>query len=189
LTMCLVSRTESNGQASAESVQPQRRLVLVHVRGGGKTKMIQCEAQSTVRAMREAMSVSLDEVVLLIPGRRELDDEMWLGEIARKGPVTVEVRRRGVGGGGAEDEAFREVAGKGNVDEVRRLLAVGANVNAKDGLGLTPLHMSARNGHVEVSQMLVGAGANLDAPNNRVNSPLLSLNKRKKERYTEIEDE
>jgi len=40
------------------------------------------------------------------------------------------------------------------------LVGAGANVNATDNMGYTPLHM---NGHVEVSQMLVGAGADVGA--------------------------
>eukprot|EP00295_Goniomonas_pacifica_P025638 CAMPEP_0175951522 /NCGR_PEP_ID=MMETSP0108-20121206/30247_1 /TAXON_ID=195067 ORGANISM="Goniomonas pacifica, Strain CCMP1869" /NCGR_SAMPLE_ID=MMETSP0108 /ASSEMBLY_ACC=CAM_ASM_000204 /LENGTH=39 /DNA_ID= /DNA_START= /DNA_END= /DNA_ORIENTATION= len=32
----------------------RRRHVVVHVRGGGKTKMMECEAERTVGAMREA---------------------------------------------------------------------------------------------------------------------------------------
>jgi len=34
--------------------------------------------------------------------------------------------------------------------------------------GATPLHSSAFNGHVELSQMLVEAGANVHATNNQV---------------------
>jgi len=79
-----------HGQASAaalsESVQARHRHVLVHVRGGGKTKMMECEAERTVGAMREAMGVPLDAVILLVPGGRELDDEMRVGEIVREGP-------------------------------------------------------------------------------------------------------
>eukprot|EP00295_Goniomonas_pacifica_P036880 CAMPEP_0175953222 /NCGR_PEP_ID=MMETSP0108-20121206/31230_1 /TAXON_ID=195067 ORGANISM="Goniomonas pacifica, Strain CCMP1869" /NCGR_SAMPLE_ID=MMETSP0108 /ASSEMBLY_ACC=CAM_ASM_000204 /LENGTH=85 /DNA_ID=CAMNT_0017279757 /DNA_START=55 /DNA_END=308 /DNA_ORIENTATION=- len=70
------------------------RSVLVHVRGGGKTKMIQCNPQSTVGAMRKEMGMALDQVLLLLPGRRELGDEMRLGEIVREGHMTVEVRCR-----------------------------------------------------------------------------------------------
>eukprot|EP00295_Goniomonas_pacifica_P015436 CAMPEP_0175878358 /NCGR_PEP_ID=MMETSP0107_2-20121207/41132_1 /TAXON_ID=195067 ORGANISM="Goniomonas pacifica, Strain CCMP1869" /NCGR_SAMPLE_ID=MMETSP0107_2 /ASSEMBLY_ACC=CAM_ASM_000203 /LENGTH=176 /DNA_ID=CAMNT_0017197811 /DNA_START=9 /DNA_END=536 /DNA_ORIENTATION=- len=41
----------------SEAVQSGGRLVLVSVSGGGKTKMMQCEARSTVGAMREDMGV------------------------------------------------------------------------------------------------------------------------------------
>jgi len=38
--------------------------------------------------------------------------------------------------------------------------------------GHTPLHLSAQSGHVEVSQMLVGAGANVHATDNEGKTPL-----------------
>mmetsp|Transcript_60260 Transcript_60260/g.142617 ORF Transcript_60260/g.142617 Transcript_60260/m.142617 type:complete len:85 (+) Transcript_60260:326-580(+) len=41
------------------------------------------------------------------------------------------------------------------------LIGMGAHVNATGSVGWTPLHYSARGGHVEVS--LVGAGANVHA--------------------------
>jgi len=104
--------------------------VLVYVRGSGK--MLQCDAQSTVGAMREEMGVPLDAVILLVPGGRELDDEMRVGAIVKEGPMTVEVRCRGVGGGlfglfQNNDEALRDKAADGNIDEIRRLLAAGAD--------------------------------------------------------------
>mmetsp|Transcript_51480 Transcript_51480/g.111926 ORF Transcript_51480/g.111926 Transcript_51480/m.111926 type:complete len:129 (+) Transcript_51480:374-760(+) len=38
--------------------------------------------------------------------------------------------------------------------------------------GLTPLHRSAENSHVELSQILVGAGANIHATDNYGETPL-----------------
>eukprot|EP00295_Goniomonas_pacifica_P007288 CAMPEP_0175834266 /NCGR_PEP_ID=MMETSP0107_2-20121207/15968_1 /TAXON_ID=195067 ORGANISM="Goniomonas pacifica, Strain CCMP1869" /NCGR_SAMPLE_ID=MMETSP0107_2 /ASSEMBLY_ACC=CAM_ASM_000203 /LENGTH=331 /DNA_ID=CAMNT_0017147483 /DNA_START=620 /DNA_END=1615 /DNA_ORIENTATION=+ len=156
----------------------RREHVVVHVLGGGITKIIQCGEWSTVSAMRREIGVPLDEVILLVPGHRELDDEMRLGEIVREGHLTVEVRCRGVGGGEAEDAALiqaadDEAAKEGNVDEIRRLLAAGANVNATDEDGKTPLHWSSTHGHVEVSQILLGAGANVHATDDTGATPLL----------------
>jgi len=109
--------------------QHQRRHVVVHVLGG-KTKIFPSGPPRTVGAMREEMGVPLDAVILLVPGHQELDDEMQLGEIVSEGHMRVEIRCRGVGGGEEEDEAMRVAAGAGSIDEVRRLLAAGANVNA-----------------------------------------------------------
>jgi ankyrin repeat protein len=39
---------------------------------------------------------------------------------------------------------------RNNLAEVSRLLSVGADVNAKDLDGYTPLHWACRNGHVQV---------------------------------------
>ena len=55
-------------------------------------------------------------------------------------------------------------AGTGRVDEVRRLLATGADVNAKlEGLGVTALMLAAGGGHVEVVKVLLKAGADPNA--------------------------
>jgi len=97
---------------------------------------------------------------------------MRVGEIIREGPMTVEVRSAGVGGGEAEDEALREAAQRGNLNKVRRLLAAGANVNSTGEDGLTPLHQSARAGHERVSRMLVDAGANVRATDNGGKTPI-----------------
>eukprot|EP00295_Goniomonas_pacifica_P039770 CAMPEP_0175989404 /NCGR_PEP_ID=MMETSP0108-20121206/51749_1 /TAXON_ID=195067 ORGANISM="Goniomonas pacifica, Strain CCMP1869" /NCGR_SAMPLE_ID=MMETSP0108 /ASSEMBLY_ACC=CAM_ASM_000204 /LENGTH=158 /DNA_ID=CAMNT_0017320795 /DNA_START=8 /DNA_END=482 /DNA_ORIENTATION=- len=43
-----------------------REHVAVHVLGGGKTKLMQCGALSSVGAMRETMGVPLDAVILLV---------------------------------------------------------------------------------------------------------------------------
>eukprot|EP00295_Goniomonas_pacifica_P007333 CAMPEP_0175838020 /NCGR_PEP_ID=MMETSP0107_2-20121207/18008_1 /TAXON_ID=195067 ORGANISM="Goniomonas pacifica, Strain CCMP1869" /NCGR_SAMPLE_ID=MMETSP0107_2 /ASSEMBLY_ACC=CAM_ASM_000203 /LENGTH=262 /DNA_ID=CAMNT_0017151563 /DNA_START=166 /DNA_END=954 /DNA_ORIENTATION=+ len=167
VTKC--TRPVAFGRVSDKS---QRRRVLVYVRGG-KTKMMQCEARSTVGAMREEMGVPLDAVILLLPGRRELDDENLVGEIVREGPMTVEVRCRGVGGGELEDEALGYAAFIGNRADVICLLAIRANVNAKNkDSQQTPLHRSTASGHARVSRMLVRAKANVHALDNEGRTPL-----------------
>ena len=51
---------------------------------------------------------------------------------------------------------------KGDLEVVRFLIVKGADVNAKDDNGLTPLHWSAREGHLEVVQALIKSGSNFD---------------------------
>ncbi|MGH9173110.1 MAG: ankyrin repeat domain-containing protein, partial [Vicinamibacterales bacterium] len=46
---------------------------------------------------------------------------------------------------------------------VRALLKQGSDVNAAQGDGMTALHWAASHGNLELSQMLVYAGANLRA--------------------------
>jgi ankyrin repeat protein len=48
-------------------------------------------------------------------------------------------------------------------DTVKTLLKNGADVNAAQGDGMTALHWAARNGDVELTQMLLYAGANVKA--------------------------
>lgn len=55
-------------------------------------------------------------------------------------------------------------AEKGDVDEVRRLLDAGENVNAYDGLGLiTPLMAAAEKGHADVVRLLLDRKADVNA--------------------------
>jgi len=54
---------------------------------------------------------------------------------------------------------FTELAINGNIDGVKRHLAAGADVNAKDRLGRTPLSAAADMGHKEIVKLLVENGA------------------------------
>ena len=50
-----------------------------------------------------------------------------------------------------------------NIEAVKKTLADGADVNAKDDNGLTPLHWAAGIGHKEVSEYLITMGADVNA--------------------------
>ena len=50
-----------------------------------------------------------------------------------------------------------------NVDDVRRWIEEGYNVNIEDYYGATPLHIAAFNGDTEITTLLVDAGADLEA--------------------------
>ena len=52
-------------------------------------------------------------------------------------------------------KTLHEAAAKGDLDEVKRHLENGANVNAKDKYGWTPLHEASNNGHKEVAELLI----------------------------------
>ena len=53
-------------------------------------------------------------------------------------------------------------AQKGDVGAVRRLIADGVNVNAKDYYGKTALHVAAETGHEKVAALLIEAGADME---------------------------
>ena len=56
-----------------------------------------------------------------------------------------------------------DFATKGDRDAVRTLLQQGADVNAAQGDGMTALHWAAELGDAEMAEMLIFAGANVEA--------------------------
>ena len=54
-----------------------------------------------------------------------------------------------------------EAANRGDVAEVRRMVAAGADVHEQGELGWGPLHLAAARGHVETVKTLVELGARL----------------------------
>ena len=60
-------------------------------------------------------------------------------------------------------DPIHDVAWKGDLAGVQRELKKGADVNAKDYLGRTPLHHAARWGHKKVAELLISEGADVDA--------------------------
>jgi ankyrin repeat protein len=63
------------------------------------------------------------------------------------------------------DEELTDAAIENNLSEVRRLLSVGANVNARDSKsnGLTPLHRACYKGYVQIVKELLEHGADIEA--------------------------
>ena len=60
-------------------------------------------------------------------------------------------------------EALFAACRNGQAREVRRLLSGGADVDCVDEEGSTPLMAASANGHVEVVDMLLAAGATVNA--------------------------
>src|SRR3989338_3167952 len=65
-----------------------------------------------------------------------------------------------------------QAAEKGDTKESERLIATGADVNAKDVSGLSPLHMAAVNGHKDVVELLLAKGADVNAKDGNGLNPL-----------------
>ena len=54
----------------------------------------------------------------------------------------------------SKGDPFLDAAEAGNVEQVRLLIGKGADVNAKDNYGYTPLHFAAHAGHKDVAEVL-----------------------------------
>lgn len=63
----------------------------------------------------------------------------------------------------SQDSPVADAAMHGDVEAVRSLLRDGADVNAAQGDGMTALHWAARRGQSELVEVLLYAGAKLDA--------------------------
>ncbi len=68
---------------------------------------------------------------------------------------------------------LHKAAEKGNLAKVERLIAKGADVNAKDTkFGATPLLYAAENGHTAIAELLIANGANVNAKLKSGHTPL-----------------
>lgn len=65
--------------------------------------------------------------------------------------------------GAVAEAPVADAAQRGELDEVRTLLRVGADVNAAQGDGMTALHWASMNGRSDIVEVLLYAGANPEA--------------------------
>ncbi|KAI8909488.1 ankyrin repeat protein [Gorgonomyces haynaldii] len=75
--------------------------------------------------------------------------------------------------------SLHEACRFGNMDICRELLKSGANINAKDKLGDTPLHIAAKAGNIDKGnipfcQFLLDSGAQINSKNSQGLTPLHS---------------
>ncbi|MBO7743802.1 ankyrin repeat domain-containing protein [Paenibacillus sp. MWE-103] len=70
-------------------------------------------------------------------------------------------------------QALIAAAGRGDAAEVRRLLAEGAEVNARDARGRTALLAATHAGDAEAARLLIDAGADLDLQDAILDNPFL----------------
>ncbi|MEM0459828.1 MAG: ankyrin repeat domain-containing protein [Thermofilaceae archaeon] len=56
---------------------------------------------------------------------------------------------------------LHKAAGKEDLQLLRELLELDADINARDGIGRASLHVAAIGGHLEVAYFLLKSGADL----------------------------
>jgi len=84
---------------------------------------------------------------------------LWLGSAA---PMLA----------GELDSRLIKAAEQGDTAAVRGLLAQGADINARDDVGYTPLHNACYYGHLETATLLIQRGADVGALNHNQATPL-----------------
>ena len=102
------------------------------------------------RQMKHLLLTTIAAVVLV--GCGESQQSAPLAE-AKPEPPTAE----------APDISIHMAALRGNIEDVKQHLAAGADVDAKDSDGWTPLHWAAEGGHKDVAELLIAAGTDVNA--------------------------
>ena len=75
----------------------------------------------------------------------------------------------------AAQTSLHLAAEKGNVEEIKALIANGADINAIDERGNTSLHLAALKGHAVIAKMLISSGADVNAKRNSLGDTPLHL--------------
>ena len=75
-------------------------------------------------------------------------------------------------GAKAPDISIHEAAEEGDLEAIKRHLAAGTDVNAKDESGRTTLHWVSIEGHKEAAKLLIASGADVNAKDDKSLTPL-----------------
>lgn len=86
-------------------------------------------------------------------------------------------KKVGAAGPTRQDNAhgLHEAISKNNIKKVQALITQGADANAKDGEGWSPLHVAAELGYTRMCQLLVQAGADIHAKSSEFGQTALHL--------------
>jgi ankyrin repeat protein len=85
----------------------------------------------------------------------------------------VEQAKPSTGGGKLADTLLLEASENGNLDDARKAIENGANVNVIDGRGMMPIHWAALRGHMEIVRALVDGDADVNGTNSAEWTPIM----------------
>ncbi|MGD9305940.1 MAG: ankyrin repeat domain-containing protein [Desulfobacterales bacterium] len=151
-------------------------LVIIHFAGSILTDTADSDDQTVYQAQKKLKDLGYD------PGRPD-------GILGKKTKAAIRhfQRDNGLPVTGKIDEqtkaklsilkpvsqlSLTEAVKTNDIDKINMLLASGADVNGRDMLGETPLHLAAVRGYKETSTLLVAKGADVNAEDRRGLTPL-----------------
>ena len=83
-------------------------------------------------------------------------------------------------------ESILAAASAGHVEAIKKHLAAGADVNAKDDIGSTSLHWAVYYNHKEIAELLIEKGAGMNEKNNTGATPLHFAIQKDDNEYAEL---
>ncbi|GLH10154.1 E3 ubiquitin-protein ligase Ufd4 [Gryllus bimaculatus] len=104
----------------------------------------------------------------------EMVTECCQGNVPNVGPPAHSMQGAAASSSPSTDtpKSLLEAVKKGDVAALRRFLAAGSRVNARDERGNTALHLAASNGRTELVDVLIANGAGVDNWANQRRTPL-----------------
>jgi ankyrin repeat protein len=158
---------ELNDEDSISHIPPEI-LILVYSYLDVDSVLMLCQVSATFNRLCKDWKVWKDQVMKECPGstwyegvtyEQNISHEYWIETLQ---VCIAEKNKLGT-----------LLIGNWNIDNVRELIAAGANLDTVDAIGYTALMMATLNGKFEMVELLVEAGANLDVASISGNTALI----------------
>jgi ankyrin repeat protein len=119
-----------------------------------------------IEAVKQHLAAGVDVNAKMFDGKTPLDHAIKYNQ-----SEIIDLLRKH-GGKTGEELSIHQAAKGGNIEAVKQHLAAGADVNAKNDYGSTPLHSAAAFGHKEIAELLIAEGADVNAVGDLGRTPL-----------------